>query len=134
LRSKKPPRATESVVFTVDEFCARNGLSLALYGKLRKAGLNPREMRIGPNWKRITQQAEIDWQKQREAPQPDLELQATERAVKAAEAAVKSAEHISKKMKEPERAMKDRPVSRRKPPRQPEQPRQPKPPRQSDEE
>jgi hypothetical protein len=45
------------------EFCARNGISIAYFYKLRSAGKGPRETDFG----RITIDAERDWLKQREA-------------------------------------------------------------------
>ena len=54
-------------------------------------------MRIGLNIIRITADAERDWQRRLQKPQPDFEARAVERAVKAGDAAVKSDKHISKK-------------------------------------
>jgi hypothetical protein len=53
-------------------------------------------MRLGLNLIRISAQAEADWQRQMQKPQPDLEVRAMERAAKAGEAAVKSDRHVSK--------------------------------------
>jgi hypothetical protein len=45
---------------------------------------------------RITGEAERDWQRQMQEPQPDLEIRAVERAAKAGDAAAKSSKHVSK--------------------------------------
>ena len=50
----------------VDVFCERNGISRALYYKLRKAGLGPQETKIGRLTK-ITPWAEDRWRRQRES-------------------------------------------------------------------
>ena len=56
----------EQVSFSISQFCARNGISLASYYKLRKANRAPRSMVI-LNTIRITLEAEKDWQREREA-------------------------------------------------------------------
>jgi hypothetical protein len=48
--------------FTKSEFCQRNAISRAFFYKLKKQGKGPREM-LG----RITRDAELDWQREREA-------------------------------------------------------------------
>ena len=54
---------------TIDQFCARHRISRAFYfGKLRKAGLGPAEMRLGPKLVRITDEADRAWQRARENP------------------------------------------------------------------
>jgi hypothetical protein len=54
--------------FTVAEFCARNSISKGLFYKLDRAGLAPRYFLVGENGhRRITPQAEREWQAQREA-------------------------------------------------------------------
>jgi hypothetical protein len=86
----------ERVAFTVPEFCFRNNISVPTYQRLRKQGLGPVELRFGLNGIRITAQAEIAWQERLQQPNPDLEKQATERAIKAGNAGVKSPDHVSK--------------------------------------
>jgi hypothetical protein len=82
--------------WTVPEFCFRNSISRSGYQRLRAEGRGPVEMRLGLNLIRISAQAEADWQRQMQKPQPDLEVRAMERAAKAGEAAVKSDRHVSK--------------------------------------
>jgi hypothetical protein len=54
--------------FTVEEFCARNFISKGLFYKLDKAGLAPRYFLVGEKGhRRITAEAEREWQAQREA-------------------------------------------------------------------
>jgi len=76
----------ERVAFTVPEICFRNNISVPTYQRLRKQGLGPKEMRFGLNGIRVTAEAEREWQKRLQQPNPDLEQQATERAVKAGNA------------------------------------------------
>ena len=87
----------ERIAFTIPEFCFRNSISRPTYHRLRSLGLGPTEMRAGLNLIRITAEAELDWQRRLQRPQPDFEARAVERAVKAGGAAVKSSKHISKK-------------------------------------
>jgi hypothetical protein len=48
--------------FTVPQFCARNGISLATYRNLKKKGKNPRETRPGGlDIVRITEEDETAW-------------------------------------------------------------------------
>jgi hypothetical protein len=53
---------------TINEFCARQHISRGKYFGLRKAGLGPVEMRLGPATVRITAEAERAWQRARENP------------------------------------------------------------------
>jgi hypothetical protein len=55
--------------FTVQEFCGRNGISKGLYYKLDKLGLGPRYFLVGvkEQHRRITTEAEREWQSSREA-------------------------------------------------------------------
>jgi len=46
---------------------------------------------------RITGEAERDWQRQMQEPQPDLEIRAVERAAKAGDAAAKSSKQSLKR-------------------------------------
>jgi hypothetical protein len=87
----------ERIAYTIPEFCFRNSISRPTYHRLRAEGRGPVEMRIGLNVIRITAEAERDWQRQMQEPQPDFETRAVERAVKAGDAAVKSDRHVSKK-------------------------------------
>jgi hypothetical protein len=64
-RGRKPARK-HTDVHTIESFCQANGISVGYYFKLKKAGLHPREMKVG---KRvfITPEAEADWRRAREA-------------------------------------------------------------------
>jgi hypothetical protein len=55
--------------FTVPEFCRRNAISKGLYYKLDKQGKGPRYFFAGveDGHRRITPEAEREWQAQREA-------------------------------------------------------------------
>jgi hypothetical protein len=53
---------------TIKEFCARHHISRGKYFSLRRAGLGPVEMRLGPGTVRITREAELAWQHARENP------------------------------------------------------------------
>jgi hypothetical protein len=87
----------QKAAWTVPEFCFRNSISRSGYQRLRAEGRGPAEMRLGLNLIRISAQAERDWQRQMQEPQPDLEGRAMERAMKAGDAAVRSSKHISKR-------------------------------------
>jgi hypothetical protein len=53
--------------FSIKQFCARNGdLSESFYRKMRERGLGPRETRIFDRVI-ITEEAEADWQRERQA-------------------------------------------------------------------
>ena len=52
---------------SIATFCARNGIGLTLYHRLKNEGRGPREMRLGRTI-RITLDAERDWQREREFP------------------------------------------------------------------
>jgi len=95
-RSEAAPSSLERCAFSVAEFCHRNSISLPTYRRLRSQGRAPVEMRLGLNLVRITGEAERNWQRQMQEPQPDLEARASERAAKAGDAAAKSNRHISK--------------------------------------
>ncbi len=56
--SDKHPRS-------VDAFCARNGICKATFYNLKRKGLGPRIMKLG-TVTRITEAAELDWQRQME--------------------------------------------------------------------
>lgn len=55
----------EREAFSIPEFCAANSISRSFYFKLRKAGLTPREMRIG-NRVLISREAATEWRLERE--------------------------------------------------------------------
>jgi hypothetical protein len=96
IKSKVSLSALGRNLYTVPEFCARNSISRQTYDRMRKRGLGPRETRLGLNIIRVSADAERDWQQEAEKPRPDLEQQATERAMKAGGAAAKSPNHVSK--------------------------------------
>jgi hypothetical protein len=88
--------------FNINQFCEKHGISRGKYFSLRRAGLGPVEMRLGPGTVRITHEAELDWQRARQNPigaelteiqQGKVELAA--RSSRAGSAAVKSPKHIS---------------------------------------
>jgi hypothetical protein len=60
---------TGRAAYTVPEFCRRNAISKGLYYKLDKLGLGPRYFfaGVGEQHRRITPDAEREWQAQREA-------------------------------------------------------------------
>jgi hypothetical protein len=88
---------------SINEFCARHRISRGKYFSLRKAGLGPAEMRLGPSTVRITREAELDWQHARQNP-TGVELVEIERGKAALAArgsragtlAAASPRHISK--------------------------------------
>jgi len=51
--------------YTQAEFCAARKFSRALYFKMKKRGLGPREMKVGKR-RIITPQAAADWDRERE--------------------------------------------------------------------
>jgi hypothetical protein len=89
---------------TIKEFCTRHHISRGKYFGLRKAGLGPVEMRLGPSTVRITREAELNWQHARENP-AGAELAEIEqgkavltaRGSAAGTVAAKSPKHISRK-------------------------------------
>ena len=95
----------ERQAHSIHEFCARNGISLSTYYKLKGQGRTPREMSLG-GVIRISIEAELAWRKERELPDDaearliKRERDARERASrKAARAAVASPDHVSKRLK-----------------------------------
>jgi hypothetical protein len=52
---------------TILSFCESNGISEALYYKLKREGKGPREARVAPKRIIITPEAEADWRREREA-------------------------------------------------------------------
>jgi predicted DNA-binding transcriptional regulator AlpA len=61
-----PPPETTVDALSIDEFCARHGISRGSFYNLRKAGLGPREMKLGARVL-ISVEAAADWRRQREA-------------------------------------------------------------------
>jgi hypothetical protein len=63
------PNVTGRSSFKVTEFCARNGISKGLYYKLDKLGRGPPYLLVGvgEQHRRITLEAEREWQAQQEA-------------------------------------------------------------------
>ena len=59
------PGVTGRAVFTVAEFCHEHHISIALYYKLRKAGLGPREMAVGRR-RLISAESAAEWRHARE--------------------------------------------------------------------
>jgi hypothetical protein len=92
----KTSSSLERVAFSVPEFCFRNNISRQKYRGLRAEKRGPAEMRVDMNTVRITIEAERAWQLLMQAPRPDIESKATERAIKAGDASAKSARHVSK--------------------------------------
>ena len=52
--------------YSIPEFCAMNDISVSMYGKMRRDGLIPREMRIGRRVL-ITAESAAAWRVEREA-------------------------------------------------------------------
>ena len=50
----------------IDEFCRAHRISRAHYFNLKKAGLGPREMKLGTRVS-ISREAAADWRREREA-------------------------------------------------------------------
>jgi len=89
--------AAGQLAFSVPQFCVRNHISRTAYNNLRARQRGPAEMRLGLNLIRITAEAEREWQLLMQQGDPELELRATERAVKAGTAAAQSPTHVSKR-------------------------------------
>jgi hypothetical protein len=54
--------------FSINQFCARHDISRGKYFGMRRLGLGPVEMRLGPGTVRITRESELDWQRARSNP------------------------------------------------------------------
>jgi hypothetical protein len=52
--------------YSISEFCAMVDISVSMYGKLRREGLTPREMRLGRRVL-ISSEALAQWRTEREA-------------------------------------------------------------------
>ncbi|WP_020187722.1 hypothetical protein [Methylopila sp. 73B] len=75
---------------TVPQFCTAVGISRCGYYKLKAQGLGPREMRLGASV-RISPEALLDWQRERESPtgaEAEARLQNEKRARERARRAV----------------------------------------------
>jgi hypothetical protein len=103
--SPKGPAAADPTGFSagaslsIDQFCQRHGISRGKYFNLRRAGLSPAEMRLGPNMVRISAEAELAWQHARQNPTADIEqgkAALAARGRKAGSVAVQSPKHITK--------------------------------------
>jgi len=92
-----PPNTVQRIVLSPSEFCVRNGISRQTYQRLRAQGRGPVEMRLGIGTIRITLTAELEWQQRMQAESEELEIRATQRAMKAGEAAARSDRHVSKR-------------------------------------
>jgi predicted DNA-binding transcriptional regulator AlpA len=57
---RKPADSADRAAFSVDEFCARNGISRSLFYKLVRTGKGPATMRLGVRTL-ITGAAEAAW-------------------------------------------------------------------------
>jgi len=91
--------------FSPEEFCRRNGISMATFWKLRDAGRAPQLMYLG-RIIRISVEAERQWQRERENPAPKEAAEIARarkmwRAMgrKAGLAAAASPKHVSKQGK-----------------------------------
>jgi hypothetical protein len=90
--------------FSINQFCQRHDISRGKYFGMRRLGLGPVEMRLGPGTVRITREAELDWQRAREHPAGDelVEIEQGKAALAArgstaGTAAAASPKHISHK-------------------------------------
>jgi predicted DNA-binding transcriptional regulator AlpA len=78
---------TEKSAFSIEQFCARNSISRALFYKMRKAGTAPRLAYIGSK-PIVSVEAERDWIRAREAaPKPVVRRLGRPRKALAAESA-----------------------------------------------
>jgi predicted DNA-binding transcriptional regulator AlpA len=88
---------------TIKEFCKRHHISRGKYFDMRKAGIGPAEMRLGPSMVRISAEADLAWQHARENPTGSelVEIEHAKAALvargsKAGSVAVQSPKHVSK--------------------------------------
>jgi hypothetical protein len=91
----------ERTAFSIQEFCARNTISLSTFHKLKKMGLGPREMRLN-TVVRISLDSEREWQEARSNPRgaeatakAAAEKIATDRGRKAGRLSVQSPRHTA---------------------------------------
>jgi hypothetical protein len=95
---------SEATSRTINQFCAHHHISRGKYFGMRRLGLGPVEMRLGPGTVRITAESDLAWQRARQNP-IGAELTQIEqgKAVLAARgstagtAAAASPKHISRK-------------------------------------
>lgn len=87
--------------YNVGQFCVSEGMSRPYYGKLRRAGLGPEEMRFG-NKVSISHTERLRWQERMADPDDDtakaiqqVKERMAARGRRAASASVASAKHIS---------------------------------------
>jgi hypothetical protein len=87
----------EHISFSIAEFCARNGISLSYYHKLKRDRRGPAEMRLGALMIRITADSEREWHQAMSNPtgdEADKRAQMEDRAAGAGRRlSVLSAEH-----------------------------------------
>ncbi len=89
---------------SIDQFCARHGISRGTYFSMRQAGIGPAEMRLGRALVRISAESDLAWQHARQNP-TGSELAEIEhakaalaaRGSRAGSVAVQSPKHISNK-------------------------------------
>jgi hypothetical protein len=87
---------------SINQFCQRHGISRGKYFAMRRLGIGPAEMRLGPSTVRISAESDLAWQHARQNP-TGSELAEIEqgkatlaaRGSKAGSIAVKSDRHIS---------------------------------------
>jgi hypothetical protein len=67
-REKFKKRVTDvpRFAYSIEEFCALVDISVSMYGKMRREGLTPREMRMGRRVL-ISKEAMTAWRTEREA-------------------------------------------------------------------
>jgi hypothetical protein len=102
-----PPTKSEPQAFSVQEFCARNRISLSTWFKLQRTGRAPRVMRFG-HVARISIEAERDWRKamEDEAAGAEAKLEQARRVEYLAQLgkrAAKSPDHPANKRRNPAR-------------------------------
>jgi hypothetical protein len=88
--------------FSIDQFCQRHGFSRGKYFSMRRLGIGPVEMRLGPNMVRISAESDLAWQHARANPTGGERVEIEQgkaalaaRGRKAGSVAVKSDRHIS---------------------------------------
>jgi hypothetical protein len=94
---------TESLAFTIREFCRAHGISPPTYYELKRQGLGPAEMRMGAVI-RISREAAAAWRHARENPS-EAEAEASalsaqalrDRARGAAKRSIASPRHVSRR-------------------------------------
>ena len=63
---KKRVTDVPRLAYSIEEFCALVDISVSMYGKMRREGLTPREMRLGRRVL-ISKEAMTAWRTEREA-------------------------------------------------------------------